>query len=252
MRCFITGHKGLIGSNLLIRLIDLGHEVHYDMKVFEIYKWDLVIHLAATTSIATEFNPMIYENNIIFAKKILSTPYKTIYASSCSAKYNTNPYAASKIYNEWLGEKHGNAIGLRFHNLYGNPSNRGLIWFLMNQKDGAKITVRGPELVRDYVAVEDAVDYIISVALADQSEDNIWLELFLAFGDSNSKVIDVGTGFGWQTMDVVNLFQNLSGKIFDISIIEADPGEPKEMVSNNKIVSLSLEQGLLKLINQSK
>lgn len=235
MRIFLTGHRGLIGSNLLIRLIDLGHEVHYDMKVFEIYKWDLIIHLAATTNISTEFNPMIYENNIIFAKKILSTPYKTIYASSCSAKYNTNPYAASKIYNEWLGEKHGNAIGFRFHNVYGNPNSKGLIWFLMSKSDGDRITIRGPELIRDFVHVDCVVDEITE-----------WLNR------SNSGVFDVGTGTGMMSMDAVNAFMEVSGKRFDISVSIAGINEPLSMISSRVIQHVKFKDGLAKTINQWK
>jgi nucleoside-diphosphate-sugar epimerase len=233
MRIFLTGHKGLIGSNLLIRLVDLGHEVHYDMKVFDIYKWDLVIHLAATTSIATEFNPMIYENNIIFSKKMLSTPYRTIYASSCSAKYNSNPYAASKIYNEWLGEKHGNAVGLRFHNVYGNPNTKGLIWFLMNKKDGDKITIRGPELCRDFIHVDCVVDEILE-----------WLHR------KNSGVFDVGTGLGMMTMDVVNDYMGVSGKKFDIEIAEAGINEPICMISSRIVPHVSFIDGLKKTISR--
>lgn len=231
MRIFITGHRGLIGSNLLPRLVDLGHEVHYDMKVFDIYKWNLIIHLAATTNISIEFNPMIYENNIIFAKKILSTPYKTIYASSCSAKYNTNPYASSKIYNEWLGEKHGNAVGLRFHNVYGNPNTKGLIWFLMSKKDGDKITIRGPELIRDFIHVDCVVDEILE-----------WLHR------DNSGVFDVGTGLGMMTMDAVNYFMYASGKTFDIEVTAPGINEPKCMISSRTIPHVTFIEGLKKTI----
>lgn len=233
MKIFMTGNNGFIGSHLYKKLVELNHDVYTDMKYFDTFKWECIIHLAATTTITTDFNPLIYENNIIFAKKILSTPYRTIYASSCSAKYNTNPYAASKIYNEWLGEKHGNAIGLRFHNVYGPNNNKGIIWFLMNQPDGAKITIRGPELVRDYVFVQDIVELIISLIMT-----------------SIAGVHDVGTGIGLQTMDVVNLYQRLSGKTFDISVIEAGDNEPKEMISSTPLPNaLTLEEGLTKLLN---
>lgn len=235
MKIFMTGNNGFIGSHLYKKLVELNHDVYTDMKYFDTFKWECIIHLAATTTITTDFNPLIYENNIIFAKKILSTPYRTIYASSCSAKYNTNPYAASKIYNEWLGEKHGNAIGLRFHNVYGPNNNKGIIWFLMNQPDGAKITIRGPELVRDYVFVQDIVELIISLIMT-----------------SIAGVHDVGTGIGLQTMDVVNLYQRLSGKTFDISVIEAGDNEPKEMISSNPLPNaLTLEEGLTKIINNA-
>lgn len=234
MRIFLTGHRGFVGSNLLPRLIDLGHEVHHDMKVFDLYYWDCIIHLAATTTIDTRFNPLIYENNIVFAKKILSTPYQTIYASSCSAQYNTNPYAASKIYNEWLGVKQGRSAGLRFHNLYGSGNTKGIVWYLMNKKDGDKITIRGENTIRDYIHVSDAVDYIIQ---------------FL--NNRLTGVFDVGSGIGTRTIDLVNLYMKLSGKRFEIETIPADESEPECMISNYPAYCLSLEQGLLKTINNA-
>lgn len=277
MLIFLTGHKGFIGSHLYKRL-SKEHLVHTDIRVFDLYKWDCIIHLAATTTIDTKFDPMIFENNVIFAKKILSTPYRTIYASSCSAKHNTNPYAASKIYNEWLGEKHGNAIGLRFHNVYGPGNNKGIIWFLMNQLDGAKITIRGPELIRDYVFVNDVVETIINCITDRPKGVSIDMEYVREIKKCTSegdiieslksapihvkefdrhpisycykKIMDVGTGIGLQTMDVVNLYQRLSGKTFDISVIEAGDNEPKEMISSFPLPkALTLEEGLLKMIN---
>lgn len=233
MRIFLTGHLGLVGSNLLPRLIDLGHEVHYDMKVFEVYYWDCIIHLAATTSIDPAFNPMIYENNIVFAKKILSTPYQTIYASSCSAEYNTNPYAASKIYNEWLGTKHPKATGLRFHNIYGNPNRKGIVWFLMQKKDGDILTIRGENIIRDYIHVSDVVDSIIG---------------FL--NNRMTGIYDVGSGTGTKTIDLVHLYMKLSGKQFEIKTIPPDDTEPLEMISNYPSLCCSLEEGLKKTISQ--
>lgn len=233
MRIFLTGWKGLIGSNLLKRLTDLKHEVHYDMHVFEIFKWDIVIHLAATTSISKEFNPLIYENNVVFAKKMLTTPYRTIYASSCSAKYNTNQYAATKIYNEWLGGKHGNAVGLRFHNVFGNPNSKGLIWFLNNQKDGSKINIRGAELYRDFIHVDDVVDDIIDWIYSDKCG-----------------VFDVGTATPMMTMDAVNAYMQISQKSFDITVSEPFDYEPKYMVSERMVPHLDFSTALMKTIYQ--
>lgn len=252
MKIFLTGHKGFIGSHLYKKLVELNHDVYTDMKYFDTFKWGCIIHLAATTTITTDFNPLIYENNIIFTKKILSTPYRTIYASSCSAKYNTNPYAASKIYNEWLGEKHGNAIGLRFHNVYGPNNNKGIIWFLMNQPDGAKITIRGAELIRDYISVEDVVKYICWCVENPiiKNKNKCKPGYSCAPFTKNIGIKDVGTGIGLQTMDVVNLYQRLSGKTFDISVIEAGDNEPKEMISSTPLPNaLTLEEGLTKLLN---
>lgn len=227
---FVTGGKGFLASHLIPRLQYLGHEVVTDWRYWD-DRYDTIIHLAARNNINPEFDQKLIESNFILADKVFRRSERILYASSCAAKYNTNPYAMSKIWSEYLGQKHGNAIGLRFHNLYGIGGSRGIIWFLLNCKNGQKITVRGPELIRDYVAVENAVDEIV-------------LNLNEGVG-----VKDVGTGIGIMSMDVVNLYMKLSGKSFIIDVSEAGDNEPREMVSDRPLVgAMSLEQGLFKTI----
>lgn len=105
----------------------------------------------------------------------------------------------------------------------------------MQQPDGAKINVRGPELVRDYIEVNEVVDEIVKFLYT-----------------CAEKVYDIGSGTGCQTMDVVNLYQELSGKRFDISVSEAGDNEPLSMISNRVCGSISLQEGLKKLINEKQ
>lgn len=233
MKIFLLGHKGFIGSHLLPKLQTLDHEVVTDMRYWN-DRYNVIINLAAVTHIRNEFDPKMYESNVVLVNEVFKRPERIIYASSCSAAYFTNPYAGTKLWAEYLGNKHGNALGLRFHNVYGPNNNKGLIWWLMNQPNGAKINVRGVSLVRDYIYVDDVVDYIVSHLSG------------LRF----ITTIDVGTGIGLETMDVVNLYTKLSGKVFDISASEPGTNEPERMVSNNPIPNaLTLEEGLLKMIN---
>jgi UDP-glucose 4-epimerase len=228
---FLTGHLGFVGSALLPKLQKLGYDVVTDMRYLKSKRWDVIIHLAARTSIALEFDPRIYYDNIILTEQILTLPSRCIYASSCSAKYNTNPYATSKIWAEHLGEKHGNAVGLRFHNIYGPGANRGIVKFLMDQPDGAKVAIRGDLLIRDYIFIDCVVNEIVESLNYEPG------------------VYDVGSGVGTQTMDLVNLYQKLCGKSFNIYVEEAGAHEPKEMVSNRIVPHISLEEGLTKTIN---
>jgi nucleoside-diphosphate-sugar epimerase len=244
--CFLTGSKGFVGSHLFPKLIEHGYEVETDMRYLETNKWDTVIHLAATTHTRTDFDPNIYYNNFLLTHKVFNQNCRIIYASSCSARHNTNPYASSKIWSEFLGEKHGNALGLRFFNLYGSSNRKGIVWYLMNQSNGAKITIRGGDLIRDYLRVEDCVDEIIRCLKWDWQTRKKYNPENFPLTDSN--VIDVGTGTGTTTKQLVELYQELSGKRFDVTFVPADIGDPPEMVSNNAIPHVDLKTGLLKLI----
>lgn len=230
MKIFITGQNGFLGSALCRKLESLGHDVCFNFRFLRTEKYDLLFHLAAKNNIANKFDPDLIESNIILTKKVFSVNTKIVFMSSCVAKFPLNPYAYSKLYSEHLGKIHGNAIGIRLHNCYGPRNNKGIVWYLMNQKDGAKIVVRGDQLVRDYILVDDVVNALCKA--------DTWIP----------GVYDVGTGVGTETMDLVNLYQRLSGKKFDISIEEAGDNEPKSMISNNIVPHMKLEDGLLKMI----
>lgn len=271
MKLFLTGSTGFIGSHLLLRLQMRGHEVVTDMRYFE-DRYDAIINLAAVTHIRNEFDPQMIESNIILTDKIFKRPERIIQASSCSAAHFTNPYAWTKMWSEYLVKKHGNAVGLRFHNVYGPYNNKGIVWFLMNQPNGSKITIRGPELVRDYIYIDDVVNLIIGYlkdsavyvdmkVLQELSNQftaeqlmSMTFERNVVLGDSfkidaAKGIIDIGTGIGTETMDVVNLYQKLSGKNFDISIAVAGDNEPSKMVSDKILLkAITLEQGLSKMI----
>lgn len=234
MKVFLLGHKGFIGSHLLPKLIEDGHDVGFDMRWLKTDRWDVVINLAATTHIQTEFDPNIYYNNIILAEKILTMDCRVLYASSCSAKYNTNPYAASKIWAEYLGSKHSNALGFRFHNVFGKGNKKGIIWYLMQQPDGAKITIRGADLVRDYIRVETVVETIM------------W-----HLDDWTTGVIDVGSSQGTTTMQLVELYMKLSGKTFEIETIPAYQHEPLSMIADVGLATYSLKDALEELIKDT-
>lgn len=269
---FLTGAKGFVGSHLLPRLIEEGYQVETDMRYLETNKWDTIVHLAATTHTRTEFDPNIYYNNFLLTHKIFNQNSRILYASSCSARHNTNPYASSKIWAEFLGEKHGDALGLRFHNIYGDGNSKGIVWFLQSQADGSKINIRGPELIRDYVHVSDVVNFILKQLggwvvdlgkirkyIEENPSDLKNVKYYIKShqevpGASNkidsfrSGIVDVGTGKATTTKELVELYQELSGKRFDVTFVPADIGDPKEMVSNKAVPHIDLKTGLLKLI----
>lgn len=233
MKIFVLGAFGFIGNHLCAKLHQLAHDVITEMRYWS-DRHDVIINLAAVTHTRNEFDAKMIESNIILMNEVFKRPERIIYASSCSAKYFTNPYAMTKMWAEYLGNKHGNSLGLRFHNVYGPGNNKGIVWFLENEPDGANINIRGPELVRDYIHVDDVVDSIVSHL------DGIRF----------TGVVDIGTGLPTETMGLVNIYQRVSGKSFNITVREAGDNEPKEMVSNFAVPgAMDLQTGLLKTIN---
>lgn len=277
MKIFVLGAFGFIGKHLCARLHQLGHEYVTDMRYWS-DKYDVIINLAAVTHIRNEFDAKMIESNIILTNEVFKRPERIIQASSCSAAHFTNPYAWTKMWAEHLALKHGNAVALRFQNVYGSGGSRGIVWWLMQQEDGARIKVRGPELVRDYVWVHDVVDEIVlnlepmgpgmtdvmRDVLKRCSGDMTYIDkarILVLLGEAAMQtnfpeekinkecVLDVGTGIGTQTMDLVNLYQKLSGKTFHIDIEEAGSNEPLSMVANRSIPNFTtLEEGLKKMI----
>lgn len=245
---FVTGCTGFVAGHLIPKLQTLNHEVVTDYRYFN-DSYDAIVHLAAVTHIRPEFDPKLIEANYILTNEVFKKNCRIVYASSCSAAHDTNPYAQTKMWAEHLGKKHGNAIGLRFHNIYGLNNNKGIVWWLMQQPTNSKITIRGTELIRDYIHIDDVVNYILSVSWADKNMEEIWGEEFMQHsGDNHSKVIDVGTGVGTTTLELVQLYRKLSGKRFELEFAAAGENEPGKMVSNNIVPHMSLEEGLEKMI----
>jgi len=259
MRFFLTGISGFIAKHLAKRLIEQGHEVYccmgnnhelgWDEWVGQINivdsselhrnKYDYVIHLAATTSISTAFNPAIYYNNIIFAQKVLSTPYRTIYASSTSVYELNNPYAYSKAFNEHLGGLHGNALGLRLFNVYGHGNNKGIVKRVIDCcLGGETLTLQGGDQIRDFIYVDDVVDVII---------DHL---------DNPLSVMDVGTGIGIKIKDVVAEIadQMRWTGTFNLNLLPSDYiGEQMESIAHSHPMKdyTPLREGIRKTIEET-
>lgn len=234
-RCFVTGAYGFIGTHLCKRLTELGH-VAYEGNYNEFPiggLFDCVVHLAGKTTLSKDFNPDLIESNIIYSHKLFETfPGKIIYASSTSAAELTNPYAYSKRYLEYLGSKHGNAVGLRFFNVYGNGCNRGIIKAAIDcARSGDTLPLYGGDNTRDFIYIDDVVNHIIASL------------------DKRPGVYDVGTGVGISVREAVRKVSEVIGSAIytrtfdpsdtDMLVSVASPGIPG---------CLSLEQGLRRML----
>lgn len=268
MKFFVTGFSGFIAKHLAKRLIEDGHDVDtiinskrvggteewmlnerlriVDSCKIETGKYDYVIHLAATTSIKTDaatFIDVAY-NNIIFAQKVMSTPFRTIYASSTSVYELNNPYAYSKAFNEHLGNLHGNALGLRFFNCYGAGNNKGIVKRVIDCcLSGETLTLQGGDQIRDFIYIDDVVDIIIGHL------------------DNPLQVMDVGTGVGTKIYDVVKIICHTymqiigkEGKPFRIEWKNSDyGGEQMESIAHSHPVKeyIPLREGIRKTIEET-
>lgn len=246
-KIFLTGATGFVGSYLYPKLIKLGYEVYTEMRHLHSQQYYCVIHLAAVTHTKCEFDAKMIESNILLTSEIFKTSARVLYASSCSAAHLTNPYAYTKVWAEYCGSRHSNSLGLRFHNIYGKNNNKGIVWFLLNSKD-RNINIRGADLVRDYVYVEDVVDYIVRCIKEYDFREILKQHSLQDQPKRNIGVVDVGTGVATTTRELVEKFMWVSGKYFEISTSPASEHEPERMVSNNIVPHLPLDEGLRRTV----
>lgn len=233
-RIFLTGSKGFIGQHLYER-IKHDYDVYCAGKnELPDYEYDYIIHLAATTTTSKEFLPELFENNIVYAKEIMSYPIRTIYASSTSASELINPYAYTKNYIEWLGQNHVNATGLRFFNVYGPNNNKGIVKHAIDcALSGKRIELYGGAAIRDFIYIDDVVDAIINSL------------------DSSEKIIEIGTGVGTKVGDAVKLIYDMMDKPLNYIIYDNRSTDMRISVAKKAIGNcIALEDGIRKMLNK--
>jgi ADP-L-glycero-D-manno-heptose 6-epimerase len=217
----VTGGAGFIGSNYIellnkkgitdIRVVDihlnnyqnlndLQFKEYYNKDDFPINKGDVVVHLGANSDTTATSEQCYYQNyqytvELYEKCKQLEVPF--IYASSASVYGNKgtplNYYAMSKfLIDKYIN---GNAVGLRFFNVYGErEQHKGKMKsFVSKIKDGELNLFKGTgKYKRDYVYVKDVCKVID------------WFRLYYIKG-----IYDVGTGKG---VSYYQLFRILNKK----------------------------------------
>jgi nucleoside-diphosphate-sugar epimerase len=189
---FLTGASGFIGSHLLPLLSEYDVTCGRRDELPETTP-DYVIHLAGTTTTSESFFPELFDNNIVYARRIMDIPTRIIYASSTSAAELSNPYAYTKRYLEHLGTTR-NATGLRFFNVYGDANNKGIVHKALHcAKTGERMILQGGYQVRDFIHVSDVCRAIVASL------------------DSSEKLIEVGTGIGRTINEALRTIQEIAG-----------------------------------------
>jgi UDP-glucose 4-epimerase len=182
MKCLVTGSKGFIGTNLVLFLKSIGHEVfELDFPTdltkppIDIPNTSVVVHLAADTDVRKSIeNPTeTFLNNCKMTSNILESTLRKgarfIFTSSLYAESSRSPYLASKLACESLCKSYGESYGLdysilRLSNIYGPHSlskTSAIPRFIRSllSKDYANVFGFG-EQTRDFVYVDDVIDAI--------------------------------------------------------------------------------------------
>ena len=233
MKIFLTGANGFVGRHLYPLLVNSGHDVDCGFyNELPLETPDVIIHLAAVTTTSQTFLPEMYDTNIVYAHKIMQFPCRIIYASSTSAAENTNPYAATKMYLEYLGAKHPNATGLRFFNVYGHGNNKGIVRRALEcAKSGDKIDLYGGDNIRDFIHVSDVCRVIVG-----------------ALG-SPERLIEVGTGHGMTCFEAVTYVQFVTKSYFPINWMAGVSADMRVSVAKPGISGcLRFEEGIKLMI----
>lgn len=195
MKIMITGASGLIGTELRKQLGE--HEIiNYDLtegkditnkeQLMKNKGTDVIIHLAANTSVKDSLNDDTYNTNINGSHNVLELARKndsTIIFTSSSVVYKPSNkklkesdelapisnYGASKAASEMMIHAYNHSYGIkstivRLANIYGRNSTKGVIHDLHKKllKDANKLEVIGDgQQLKSYLHVSDCANAII-------------------------------------------------------------------------------------------
>ena len=330
MKVLVTGSAGFIGSALSIRLLDRGDDVvgldnhnnYYDpdlkearlsryldnpkyehiradiedkeliTEIFESYKFDGVINLAAQAGVRYSIeNPHAYLNsNILGFGNILegcrnSRISHLVYASSSSV-YGSNTempfsihhnvdhplslYAASKKANELMAHTYSHlyklpTTGLRFFTVYGPWGRPDMALFKFTDAilSGKKIQVFNyGKHRRDFTYIDDIVEGVVRVLDKPAESNPNWSGEAPDPGSSLApwRVYNIGNNSPVELMDYISAIEDALGITAEKELLPLQPGDvPDTFADVDDLVrdydykpSINVKEGVEKFIDWYK
>ena len=230
MKIALTGSRGFIGSHLMKRLKEDGHEIvewdlrnepSNDVQDFNPHEISYVIHLAAHANVRQSIkDPQKYwvnnvENTTRIQKICTYNNIPLMYASSsCIHNWWLSPYGTTKKVNEETAFPH--QVGLRFTTVYGEGARENMFIPMLLNGNLKYVTKH----TRDFIHVKDVVEAITLL----MSKDIRLLK----------PTYDIGTGIGHQVHSLADI-----GGYIDLPIVNGEECEAKDNTANNAdLVSL--------------
>lgn len=235
----VTGYKGYIGSHFikpapdLFQRCDIKDGRAYDFGIVSGFKFDVVVHLAASVSVMESFQkPDEYmENNAWKILRFLRNNQvgKFIFVSTGGAMYGNahhasedqaswsnclSPYAQSK----WMGEQIvrdmcQNYVILRLGNVFGGDySVRGEQAAHAHFAEDNPIRVFGGSQTRDFVHID-----VVCRALWKSIDDDIHGTFNIGSGKETS-ILQVAQEFSQQRNVPIEMLPSRSGEVETISL----------------------------------
>ena len=273
-KILVTGHKGVIASNLIKKLtnceiiIDSINGKRIDLQnndeVMKIEPVDIVIHLGGKTEKGLEWKEY-FENNIIGTLNILKycikkNIKKIIFVSSYvygNPKYSPideqhqisphNLYTKSKFLAEELckiySEKYKlNVIILRPFNIFARSMNKDyLISNLIESVNTKKtVTITNRTSKRDFLYIDDFIELILKI------KDY----------DFKYEIFNVGSGISYSFDEVIEIIERTTSKKLNLEYKNDDQSYIQNITADNSKITkildwkpeLTFEEGLQKLL----
>lgn len=295
MKYLVTGAAGFIGFHLIQKLIQQGDTVvgidnlndYYDVSLkesrlnilnqldnfsfslidladrekmanlFEIEKFDRVIHLAAQAGVRYSLiNPFSYaDSNLTGFLTILegcrhNKVKHLVYASSSSvyglndelpfsphdqANHPISLYAATKKANELMAHSYSHlygipTTGLRFFTVYGPWGRPDMALFKFTKAiiNGEPIDIyNNGEMERDFTYVEDIVEGVVRIADVIPTPEKEWKVSTGTPANSSApyKVYNIGNGSPVKLMDYISALEKQLGKTAIKNMLPMQPGD---------------------------